>query len=173
MTWKRNVLVLANVTATSEELLSDLRTRAGRQPTMFTLVVPATPFRGGREAAIAQLDEATQQLLSEGLDVSGSVGDGDPIIAVTDDLEPQALRRDRRLDAPDAILEVAPCRTSRADRADHRCARLARRLPAPQAGAANEPGAGACRSEHGTWPAVGARLGRSEALSLGPLPALR
>ncbi len=89
MTWKRNVLVLANVTATSEELVSALRTRAAREPTMFTLVVPATPFRGGREAALTQLDDATQQLRSEGLDVSGSVGDGDPIIAVTDVWNPK------------------------------------------------------------------------------------
>jgi hypothetical protein len=89
MTWKRNVLVLANVTAASEELVSDLTTRAAREPTMFTLLVPATPFRGGREAALQQLDEATQRLREEGLEVSGAVGDGDPIIAVTEVWNPK------------------------------------------------------------------------------------
>jgi hypothetical protein len=89
MTWKRNVLVLANVTATSEELHAELKTRASKEPTMFTLVVPATPFAGGRTAALEQLDEATQRMRDDGLEVNGSVGDGDPIIAVTEIWNPK------------------------------------------------------------------------------------
>jgi hypothetical protein len=89
MTWKRNVLVLANVTATSPELHEELKARTGREPTMFTLVVPATPFAGGREAALQQLDEATQQLREAGLEVNGAVGDGDPIVAVAEIWNPK------------------------------------------------------------------------------------
>ncbi len=56
---------------------------------MFTLVVPATPFGGGRAAALEQLDEATQLLREAGLEVNGAVGDGDPIIAVTEIWNPK------------------------------------------------------------------------------------
>ena len=55
MTWKRNALVVANVTATSDELLSTLRERADREPMSFELIIPATPFGGGAEAASEQL----------------------------------------------------------------------------------------------------------------------
>ena len=51
MTWKRSVLVVANVTATSEQLLERAEARASESPSSFTLIVPATPFGGGRAAA--------------------------------------------------------------------------------------------------------------------------
>jgi len=37
MTWKRNVLVVANVTATSSELVGALKERAAGGPASFTL----------------------------------------------------------------------------------------------------------------------------------------
>ena len=89
MTWKRNVLVVANVTATSEELLAELNARASREPTRFTLVVPATPFGGGRAAALEQLHEAIERLRDAGLEVNGNVGHGDPIVAVTEAWDPK------------------------------------------------------------------------------------
>src|ERR1700729_10971 len=42
MTWKRNFLVVANVTATSEELIDALQARAKQETCGFTLVIPAT-----------------------------------------------------------------------------------------------------------------------------------
>jgi hypothetical protein len=89
MPWKRNVLVVANVTATSDELLSALRERAQRGPAAFTLVVPATPFGGGRQAAAAKLAEALAQFREAGLEATGEVGAGDPIVAVTDVWDPK------------------------------------------------------------------------------------
>jgi hypothetical protein len=89
MTWKRNVLVVANVTATSDELLGTLRERAARAPTSFELIIPATPFGGGSEAASQQLDEALGKLAGAGLEVQGSIGHGDPMIAVTDAWDPK------------------------------------------------------------------------------------
>ena len=41
MTWKRSFLVVANVTATSDELMRALRERAEREPVSFTMIVPA------------------------------------------------------------------------------------------------------------------------------------
>jgi hypothetical protein len=89
MTWKRNVLVVANVTATSNELLQALRARARQGPASFTLVIPATPFGGGRQAAAATLAEAVEQLRQAGLEVDGVVGASDPILAVTDTWDPK------------------------------------------------------------------------------------
>ena len=40
MTWKRSFLVVANVTATSDELIEALKARA---PASFTLIIPAPP----------------------------------------------------------------------------------------------------------------------------------
>ena len=89
MTWKRSFLVVANVTATSDELLDTLRTRAEQESCGFTLVIPATPFAGGREAAVKQLEQALEELRAAGLEVQGSVGNADPILAVTDAWDPK------------------------------------------------------------------------------------
>src|SRR5919108_5193111 len=86
MTWKRSFLVVANVTATSPELIEALKARA---PASFTLVIPATPFGGGREAAMAKLEEALEQLRAAGLEAQGTVGNADPILAVTDVWDPK------------------------------------------------------------------------------------
>src|SRR5918992_6184695 len=90
MAWTFSVLVVANVTATSEELLEALRERAGRDSCRFTLVVPA-PGVGpvGREAAEKTLAEALDHLREAGIEVEGMVGDHDPIAAVTDAWDPQ------------------------------------------------------------------------------------
>jgi hypothetical protein len=89
MTWKRNVLVVANVTATADELVDALAQRAQREPATFTLIVPANPLAGGRAAAREKLDEALAHLRGLGLDVDGSVGNSDPVVAVTDAWDPK------------------------------------------------------------------------------------
>ncbi len=89
MPWRRSFLVVANVTATSEELIDALRSRAQEETCSFTLVIPATPFGGGREAALEKLGEALAQLRDAGLEAEGSVGNADPILAVTDAWDPK------------------------------------------------------------------------------------
>ncbi len=84
MTWKRNVLVVANVTATSRELLDALARTAEREPCSFTLLVPATAAGGGFEVASQQLSEALTQLRDMGLVAQGAVGNADPIVAVSE-----------------------------------------------------------------------------------------
>jgi GABA permease len=86
MTWKRSFLVVANVTATSDELIEALKERA---PASFSLIIPATPFGGGRDAAEQKLAEALDQLREAGVEVEGSVGNADPILAVTDAWDPK------------------------------------------------------------------------------------
>ncbi len=89
---KASVLVVANRTAGSDELLDALRERAGQGPTKFHLVVPAAA-RGvsrvanpdsGVEAAEHDLDGALDRLRGAGLDIDGEIGDPDPVAAVQD-----------------------------------------------------------------------------------------
>ena len=87
-----SVLVVANRTAGSDELLEALCDRAGQGPTRFHLVVPSTA-RGvsrvadpdsGAEAAEHDLEGALESLRAVGLDIDGEIGDPDPIAAVQD-----------------------------------------------------------------------------------------
>ena len=89
MTWKTSVLVVANVTATSRELLDALTARSKAAPVRYELVVPATPFGGGREAAMTMLFDAIDQLQAAGLEAEGTVGNPDPIVAVSEVWDPK------------------------------------------------------------------------------------
>jgi len=89
MTWKRSFLVVANVTATSDRLIEALKQRAAQEPASFTLIIPATPFGGGRAAAVQKLEEALERLRAAGLEAEGRVGNADPILAVTDAWDPK------------------------------------------------------------------------------------
>jgi hypothetical protein len=89
---KASVLVVANRTAGSDELLEALRERAGRGPAKFHLVVPATArgvswvadMSAGTDAAEHDLEGALARLRDAGLEIDGQIGDGDPISAITD-----------------------------------------------------------------------------------------
>jgi hypothetical protein len=105
MVWKRNVLVVANVTAASPELVSELQARAAREPTTFTFVIPATPFGGGRAAASQMLQSAIEQLREAGLEAEGTVGAPDPIVAITDVWDPK--RHD------EIVVSTLPMRVSK------------------------------------------------------------
>ncbi len=92
MAEETRVLVVANRTAESEELLTALRERAQKGPTRFTLLVPATPHgvawatdmhSGGPEAE-AHMEKAVGRLRDAGLEVTGVLGDPDPVAAVQD-----------------------------------------------------------------------------------------
>ena len=89
MAWTKHILVVANVTAASDELLEVLKRMAVDRPTKFTLIVPATPFGGGRQAAQEALASACRRLGEEALEAEGSVGDADPIVAVTEVWDPK------------------------------------------------------------------------------------
>jgi hypothetical protein len=89
MAFKRRILVVANVTATAGALLEHLRTRAAHEPLAVHLIVPATALGGGREAADRQLQSAVQALREAGIEAEGSVGDADPVIAVSEVWDPK------------------------------------------------------------------------------------
>jgi hypothetical protein len=89
---KANVLVVANRTAGSDELLEALRARAAEGPAGFHLVVPSTArgvswmadMNAGTDAAEHDLEGALERLRGAGLEVDGSIGDPDPVAAVQD-----------------------------------------------------------------------------------------
>jgi hypothetical protein len=84
MAWEFSLLVVANVTAASDELIDCLRDRAEKGACRFTLVMPAT----GREAR-ERLDVALERMRAAGLEnVEGRVGDPDPVVAVMDVWDP-------------------------------------------------------------------------------------
>jgi hypothetical protein len=95
MAAKARVLVVANRTAESPELLEALRERAGRGPCEFTLLVPSTPHglawaanpgEAGNEEAEEHRQAFLEELRGEGLDVAAAkVGDGDPLAAISDE----------------------------------------------------------------------------------------
>jgi hypothetical protein len=101
----KHILVVANVTAASDELVEALKQKAAAQPARFTLIVPATPFGGGRAAADKALAAACERLRSEGLEADGAVGNADPIVAVTEAWDPK--RHD------EIVLSTLPMRFSK------------------------------------------------------------
>ncbi len=86
------VLVVANRTAESSELLHVMRERAAEGPAAFTLVVPssahgltwATDMHAGGPEAERHLAAALAGMRRAGLTVEGRLGDPDPVAAVQD-----------------------------------------------------------------------------------------
>lgn len=89
---KASVLVVANRTAGSDELLEALCKRAAEGVAQFHLVVPATArgvswvadMDAGTDAAEHDLEGALERLRGAGLEVDGEIGDADPVAAVSD-----------------------------------------------------------------------------------------
>jgi hypothetical protein len=100
-----HVLVVATVTATSDDLLAALQERADRStvPVDFTLVMPA---RSGPVAADApELAAALERWEAAGLRATGTIGDSDPVQAVAEICPPGAF--------DEIIVSTLPGQTSR------------------------------------------------------------
>jgi hypothetical protein len=99
--WEFSVLVVANVTASSDELLTALRERAEAGACRLTLVMPGTGAdRNERlEAALGRMREAGLE------NVEGSVGDPDPVVAVMDLWDPMKF--------DDIVVSTLPTGSSR------------------------------------------------------------
>jgi hypothetical protein len=89
-----SVLVVANRTAESPELLDALRARAVQGPCEFTLLVPSTPhglawaadMHAGGDEAEQHRQAFVDELREEGLNVvSAKVGDPDALAAIQDE----------------------------------------------------------------------------------------
>jgi hypothetical protein len=91
---RAQVLVVANRTAESPELLNALQERAARGPCAFTLLVPQTPHGlawaadpdAGQDEAEDHRQAFIEELREEGIDLADAkVGDGDPLAAIQDE----------------------------------------------------------------------------------------
>jgi hypothetical protein len=88
----RRYLVVGNQTLRSARLLRELRARLAEGPCSFHLLVPAANphvhafWTEGEAHAVAhqRLEEATARFADHGIAATGSVGDGNPLNAVTD-----------------------------------------------------------------------------------------
>ena len=91
MAWQTRVLVIANITANSPELVAALRTRAESGPIAPTLLMPATRNGfAGKEEAGERLEAALAQWRDAGLEASGIVGDPDPVVAMHETWDPRS-----------------------------------------------------------------------------------
>jgi hypothetical protein len=108
MSWKANVMVVANKTADAPELLEVLRARAAQGPAEFVLVFPQhdTDHAG----AVAALERALEAMRDAGLVATGVVCDRDPLVAVQEEWDP--IRFD------EVIVSTLPMNTSRWLRVD-------------------------------------------------------
>ena len=101
MAWEFSVLVVANVTATSDELLTALRERAEQGACRFTLVMPRSGGDSGE-----RLDRALEAMRGAGLaKVSVRVGDPDPVVAAMDVWDP--------MDFDEIVVSTLPTGVSR------------------------------------------------------------
>jgi hypothetical protein len=113
------VLVVANVTAGSEDLLDALKARAEKGPITATLLMPAEQIgAAGREGAKERLDEALEKWRAAGLEATGLLGDADPVEAVQEAWDPRSY--------DEVIVSTLPGQTSKWVRVDlpHRVARI-------------------------------------------------
>jgi hypothetical protein len=90
---KKKILVVADRTADSPDLIAALCRRAGEAPAAFTLLVPAVPhglawaadMKAGWADAVARADRAAGRIREAGLELEETiVGDPDPFAAVGD-----------------------------------------------------------------------------------------
>lgn len=105
MSSNQHVLVVANVTAMSDELLAALQERAKHGAAAFTLILPATAQGGGSAGANERLEAVLERMHGAGLRVEGHVGDRDPLWAVLENWDP------RRYD--EIVLCTLPMRMSK------------------------------------------------------------
>ena len=90
MAWQTEILVVANVTADSDELLSALEARTASGPAAFTLIVPPRAAgEEGRREATARLERALSRGRERGLVIDGRLGDPDPVLAVDEVFDPR------------------------------------------------------------------------------------
>jgi hypothetical protein len=90
---EHRILVVANETVGGAELLDELRRRATGRRTLVLVVCPAlnSPVRhwvsdedGARAAAGDRLAASLLAMRAVGLDATGEIGDGDPLLAIED-----------------------------------------------------------------------------------------
>jgi GABA permease len=122
----QRVLIVANQTATSPALITELRDRAERGPVSFHLVVPAlnshlrhwlSDTDDAYLAARRRGEDAQAVMETQGLSISVEIGDSVPLLAIGDALS--------RSDADEIVISTPP--PNRSHWLEHNLVDLARR----------------------------------------------
>ena len=116
MPFRTHLLVVANRTVDSADLIAALEERAEQGPIHVTLLAPT--LWSERVAARERVDEAVSALRERGIDAEGVLGDADPMVAVQEVWDPG------RFD--EVVVSTLPTGASRWLQIDlpHRIARL-------------------------------------------------
>jgi hypothetical protein len=119
MAIRTHLLVVANQTVDSPDLVSALAERAGQGPIHVTLLSPV--LWSEREQARARLDEACEALRERGIESEGVLGDADPMVAVQEVWDPgrfdeivvstfaTGASRWMQIDLPHRIAKMTDC----------------------------------------------------------------
>ena len=119
MPFRKHLLVLANQTVDSPQLLTALEERAAEEPIHVTLLAPV--LWSEREEARARLDEACSGLRERGIEAEGVLGDADPMVAVQEVWNPgrfdeivvstfaTGASRWMQIDLPHRIAKLTDC----------------------------------------------------------------
>jgi hypothetical protein len=119
MPFRKHLLVVANQTVDSPDLLTALGERAGQGPIHVTLLAPV--LWSEREEARARLDEACRGLRERGIESDGVLGDADPVVAVQEVWDPgrfdeivvstfaTGASRWMQIDLPHRIAKLTDC----------------------------------------------------------------
>jgi hypothetical protein len=111
MAYQARVLVIANQTAGSPELVAALKARQERGPISPTLLMPAQRNGyAGKEETQPRLDAALEQWRAAGVDGAGVIGDTDPAVAVQETWDPRSF--------DEVIVSTLPGATSKWLQAD-------------------------------------------------------
>src|SRR5919202_3259940 len=101
-----HVIVVANVTAASSDLIEAIKERAEKGPIDVTLLMPGKgPGLAGRDAVRGRLDEALEAWREAGIDADGICGDSNPFDAVAEVWDPRYH--------DEVIVSTLPGQTSR------------------------------------------------------------
>jgi hypothetical protein len=119
MAFTTHLLVVANRTVDSPELLDALRTRAETGPIHVTMLAPSTYAE--RAEAQRRLDSAAASLEAAGIESEGTLGDADPIVAVQEAWDPgrydevvvstlaEGASRWLQIDLPHRVAKLTDC----------------------------------------------------------------
>lgn len=127
MPFRAHLLVVANQTVDSPELLAALRRRASEGPIHVTFLSPCAYAQ--REAVRERVDAAITALTGSGVEATSLVGDADPIVAVHEVWNPgrydeivvstlsAPVSRWMQIDLPHRVARLTDCRVQHVESA--------------------------------------------------------
>jgi hypothetical protein len=130
MAFTTHLLVVANRTVDSPELLAAIKERSERGPVHATMLVPAAWSE--RAQAERRLQSAVASLTADGIQAEALIGDADPIVAVQEAWDPgrydevvvstltEGASRWLQIDLPHRVARLTDCTVKHVAVPEHR-----------------------------------------------------